>query len=260
MIADFDRAASTYDKDFTYSLIGTLQRRRVWRLLDKVLDEANGLKILEINCGTGEDASRFAQKGNTVVATDISKEMLNVARKKEKDSDITFMRLDLNDIDHAQLDTDFDLVFSNFGGINCIDQSAVGELSKALLHALKPDGKFVAVIMPKVCLSESFYFIMKGKPLNAFRRNKGFAEVNVSGKQVRTWYYNPKKLSQLLGAGFEKKALKPIGLFVSPSYLESFFERNERLLKLLYFFERVFANFSWQARFSDHYYIQFNLK
>lgn len=260
MIADFDSAAHTYDKDFTHSFIGTLQRRRVWRLLDRVLEESNGLKILELNCGTGEDASHLAKKGHRVVATDISDEMLNVARKKNDASAITFMRLDLNNIDCTLTDTDFDLVFSNFGGINCVDQSAVRMLGKALSDVLKPGGIFIAVVMPKVCLWESLYLFLKGKKSEMFRRNNDFADVSVSGKLVKTWYYNPREFSRLLGNSFEKKVLKPIGLFVPPSYMESFFERRKRLLKLFYVLEIFFSNFFWQARFSDHYYIQYKLK
>lgn len=260
MIENFDNAASGYDQDFTHSEIGILQRKRVWKFLDKSLNGRTNLKILELNCGTGEDANTLAQKGNIVVASDISNEMLNVAKTKQLASKITFLKLDLNDLDISKLDTDFDLVFSNFGGINCIDHSSLNTLGTAISHVLKPKGQFIAVIMPKVCIWESLYFLLKRKPSKILRRNKEYAMVNVSGKSVKTWYYNPKSLDELIGGGFIRETLKPIGLFIPPSYMENFFKKRTRLLKFMNNIEVVVSNFSWQARFSDHFYIQYKLK
>lgn len=260
MIADFDKAAPEYDKDFTNSAIGTLQRQRVWRLLDQALVKSKELKILELNCGTGEDAIRFTKEGHTVVATDISEEMLNVAESKNDSKSVKFMKLDLNDFDQTRIDSDFDLVFSNFGGLNCIDEESMIKLGNSLSNVLKPQGQFIAVIMPKVCLWESLYLLLKSQFSEIFRRSKEYAEVNVSGKTVKTWYYNPKGFSYLIGRNFKAQKSRPIGLFIPPSYMEGFFVRNPRLLRFLNFLESIFANFSWQSRFSDHYYIQYKLR
>lgn len=260
MSADFDIAAATYDTDFTFSMIGNSQRKRVYAFFDKVLENRSGLKILELNCGTGEDANLLAKKGNTVVATDISDEMLDVAKTKEFAQDITFLKQDLRDLDLPNLDRDFDIVFSNFGGMNCIDKSSITNLGKSVSQLLKPNGKFIVVIMPKICLVESLYFILKGNRAKALRRKKGFALVNVSGKEVKTWYYSPKDLVSLLADHFKSEAIKPVGLFIPPSYLESFFQKHPKLLRFINLLEKIFANFSWQARYSDHYYAQYRLK
>ncbi len=42
--------------------------------------ELKGLDILELNCGTGEDAVLFSEKGFNIVATDVSEEMLKVTQ------------------------------------------------------------------------------------------------------------------------------------------------------------------------------------
>ncbi|WP_462252467.1 class I SAM-dependent methyltransferase [Ekhidna sp.] len=257
MSADFDNAAITYDQDFTYSGIGILQRERVWKNLSKHLEHKGKMKILELNCGTGEDAGKLAIDGNNVVATDISEEMLLVARKKNQHLDIKFQQLDLNNIDQSNLDSDFDLVFSNFGGLNCIDPAAIAKVGEKLSQILKPGGKFIAVIMPKACLWENIYLILKGKWDQVFRRSEEVVEVNVSGKIVNTWYYDPQNFSKLIGHQYIKEDLKPIGFFIPPSYMESFFKRKRMLLKCLNALEKMFSNFSFQARFSDHYYIAF---
>ena len=78
----FDSAAISYDEAFTHTPIGRLQRRRVWRYMRKVLAPYEQARILELNCGTGEDACFFAEMGHEVLATDISEEMLRVTEQK----------------------------------------------------------------------------------------------------------------------------------------------------------------------------------
>ena len=64
----FDAFASTYDTDFTHTHLGQLLRQRVWRVLAQQFHA--GQHILELTCGTGEDAVWLAQQGANVTATD----------------------------------------------------------------------------------------------------------------------------------------------------------------------------------------------
>src|ERR1700688_4355612 len=75
----FDGVADSYDEVFTYSTIGRAQRRTVW---DKLLVAfPPGRHILELNCGTGEDARYLVQRGRSVVACDASRSMIQVAKR-----------------------------------------------------------------------------------------------------------------------------------------------------------------------------------
>src|SRR4051812_33151890 len=80
----FDSYAETYDSHFTQSAIGKLQRERVRIFLSKHLKKMP-LNILEINCGTGEDAFWMADKGHKVTATDGSEEMIKVCINKKRE-------------------------------------------------------------------------------------------------------------------------------------------------------------------------------
>jgi ubiquinone/menaquinone biosynthesis C-methylase UbiE len=260
MSAAFDIAASTYDGDFTHTQIGSMQRNRVWKYLDQVLVNKTNLKVLELNCGTGEDAIRMARNGHQVLATDISEKMLDVAASKVKDEKITFLKLDLNKICDYSLDDDFDLVFSNFGGLNCIDSKSLTRFAESLSHILNKNGKFITVVMPQFCLWETLYFLLKGKMHDALRRKKPFVMANVSGQLVKTWYYSPSSFDSLMNTRMEVESVKPIGLFLPPSYLENFFRNNPKSLKLLNWLEERLAFYSWQARISDHFYIQYRMK
>jgi ubiquinone/menaquinone biosynthesis C-methylase UbiE len=58
-------------------------KKRVWKILTPILLSYNKpLKILEINCGTGEDALHFAEMGHEVVAIDESKVMIEKSQQK----------------------------------------------------------------------------------------------------------------------------------------------------------------------------------
>ena len=174
MAAPFDHIASTYDSVFTQSAIGQLQRKQVWQYLEQITPELQGLEILELNCGTGEDAVLFSEKGFNIVATDVSEEMLKVTQQKahqfSMQNKISSHYLDLDSFDETLFDKKFDLVFSNFGGLNCINPESFRKLLQKLPHILNPKGRFVAVIMPKFCLWESLYFLARFQFKNVFRR------------------------------------------------------------------------------------------
>ena len=76
----FDAMAADYDRAFTQSAIGRRLRAATWRWLDAGF--AAGDRVLELNCGTGEDALHLARRGVRVLATDRSGAMLAATRAK----------------------------------------------------------------------------------------------------------------------------------------------------------------------------------
>src|SRR5436309_2671167 len=78
--AVFDALAPEYDSRFSESALGRIVRRAVWRWLDRAF--VSGARVLELNCGTGEDAVHLAARGVRVLATDASAAMLDLARAK----------------------------------------------------------------------------------------------------------------------------------------------------------------------------------
>ena len=76
----FDGLAQEYDAQFTATTLGTLLRRMSWRHFERVFAQREFL--LDIGCGTGEDAIHLASLGHRVLATDASLQMIRVARHK----------------------------------------------------------------------------------------------------------------------------------------------------------------------------------
>ena len=255
MKADFDKAAQNYDTTFTNSVIGKLQRDLVYHQFSKVINKHNPKTILEINCGTGEDAIWLAEQKIEVIATDISSTMIEIAKSKSILENLTFIQTDINQIDSDFSTKKFDLIFSNFGGLNCLSLSEMTAFFKNVAQHLSAKGHLVLVIMPKSTLWEQFYFLLKLDFKNAFRRKKEYAIANVDGEKVTTYYYNPKDIVNLANTNFVVKQINPIGFFVPPSYLEPFFKNKPKMISDLSELEQKIKNRSWLSKYADHYLI-----
>lgn len=194
----------------------------------------NGGSILELNAGTGSDAAYFFQRGYRVHATDVAAGMLSAIESKRQalgaEERFTAQRIsftELDDVQHAP----FDLVFSNFGGLNCIpDLRAV---TKFLPRLLKPNGHVVWVVMPPFCPWETLQ-ILRGQVRMAFRRfHPHGVAANVEDADVMTWYHSPQVVREAFGADFHLLSRRSISLFCPPSYMDRFPHRYPRLTNML---------------------------
>jgi ubiquinone/menaquinone biosynthesis C-methylase UbiE len=248
----FSAVASDYDATFTETAVGRLQRELVWKLLEKHVQGVPN--VLELNCGTGADAVWMGKRGWQVLATDISPEMLRVAHEKIEKERLTD-KVSVQVCAFAELQSlpsgHFDLIFSNFGGLNCISPKELAQLWPVLRSKLKPGGQIAAVIMGKFCLWETLYFLLKLKPKEAFRRlGTSPVEARLDAQSaVKTWYHPPPQPSV---SGLAHTQAYPIGFWLPPSYLDPFFSRHPKALRLLNFLERYCCP-RWLAWGSDHY-------
>lgn len=260
METNFDVSAKNYDTVFTFSEIGKAQRNRVYHFLKKNILEKNNLHILEINCGTGADANSFSKMKHTVLATDISSEMIKVAKQKSTSPTIEFKQLDIRNITSTTFLDKFDFIFSNFGGLNCLSPKELRDFLFISDSLLKPNGKMALVLMPKNCLWDRFYFLVKGEFKKIARRNTNQPILaNLEGVQIPTWYYNPKEIISNASEKFKIVSLNPIGIIIPPSYLEPFFKNKKIVLKFLEWKEKWLSNKFW-AKYADHYLIVFHKK
>jgi ubiquinone/menaquinone biosynthesis C-methylase UbiE len=259
----FNALAANYDTDFTTSIIGVLQRNKVWQFLVQNLPKNKSLNILEINCGTGVDAFWLAQNGHLIVATDLSSEMIAVANKKKENNlnaaNISFEVCGFenlkNNFEHQQ----FDLIFSNFAGLNCIDNDALLALHNDFEKLLKPNGLMVLVLLGKYCLLERLFFFLKFdfKKMNR-RKNKALAYLSPNNYQD-TWCYSNQELKTIF-SGFILKAKQPIGLFIPPTYLENRIKKHPKLLTLLNLLDGIFGKIGSLSDYGDHLILHFEKK
>ncbi|MEJ7738083.1 MAG: methyltransferase domain-containing protein [Chitinophagaceae bacterium] len=259
----FDVLADTYDSVFTDSLIGRMQRQRVWKQLSGLLRLYDRpLDILEINCGTGEDALQLARLGHRVTATDASAKMIERARLKAGSAGCDHKQLQFITCPFSQLgpqfhEQKFDLVLSNFGGLNCVSARELFQLSSALSSLLVTSGRLFLVLMGDFCLWEMGYFALRAKFKMAFRRQQHQPVYRANGHDMPVFYHSPKKLKKCLYPLFSITAISPVGLFIPPSYLEKWFSRHRNWLNKLNKWENNWG-YPVFSSLADHYCIIFN--
>lgn len=261
--AGFDGAAAGYDSHFTYSALGRLQRETVYRFMEN--KTAPGAAVLELNCGTGEDALWLARQGCRVLATDVSAPMVDIAAAKVRaagleqniQASVFDMRLPGRDRPAGSPAPPYDLIWSNFGGLNCLSPDELRRLGTVLPALLRPGGCFLAVAMGRFCAWESLYFLLKGKFRTAFRRLRGgpISAALGAGARIDTWYYTPSELRACFPA-LTARSVQPVGIWAPPSYLDAWFARHPGLLGPLAFLENKSRGRLW-AWAADHYLIYF---
>lgn len=252
--APFDGAAAGYDASFTDTEVGRAVRSMVWRRLDAVL--ADGAHVLELGCGTGEDARRLAERGHRVTATDVSEAMLDRARRKIDDAGlgdrVVVSRLDLETAPEAPAPpgAPFDAVFSNFGAVNCLADRA--PLATALHRWLRPGGTAALVVMGPVCLWEIGWYLAHLHPGIATRRFRGGRSAKVGGgHSVRVWYPSARRLRRELEPGFRTTGVIGIGALVPPVFAGAVVRNRPRLLDHLVRIDERWAG--PLAGIADHY-------
>jgi len=263
MEAAFDNVAESYDTSFTDTLTGRYQRDQVWQHLDQNFPAEKTKRILEVNCGTGEDAIHLARRGHEVVATDISDKMIQIAMLKtphDISNRLSFQQMNMLDIDILK-PSGFDIIFSNFGGLNCLSPDQLNNFLDMISSLLNPNGRFVAVIMPKFCFMESLYFLFKLNFSKVFRRNtKEYLRVQLNDAILPIWYYTPKDIRLRLRAKGTVIQQKGIGILIPPSYLDQKFSKFKRLMKFFGKVDALVSNLAVTANFSDHFLIDIEMK
>lgn len=211
--------------------------------------------ILELNCGTGLDAVYFAEQGHTLLATDISKGMLQELEKKIKEKNlhgrIATLLSSFHDIDKIQ-NKKYDHIISNFGGLNCTDN-----LQDVLLKfspLLNDDGKITLMIMPKICLWE-IIMLFKGNFKIALRRFKNGTPARIENVQFLCYYYNPSYIIRSLGKKYEVLSLRGVCIFAPPEAHNKFAERFPKLFLFLCHLDNVVGKYFPFTYCCDHYLI-----
>jgi ubiquinone/menaquinone biosynthesis C-methylase UbiE len=257
----FDSQAREFDTLYGNDQVIRYKRERVRSHVQKFL--ATGSSILELNAGTGEDAVYFASQGHRVHATDISPEMQAVLREKagrlELKENISSGICSFTELEQLENQGPYDLIFSNFAGLNCTDR--LDKVLDSFDFLLRPGGHVTLVVLPGFCLWE-FMMLFRGKFKTAFRRftgNKG-TEAKINNETFRCWYYNPSYIRRGLGKNFRLIALEGLCTIVPPSYLEGFAEKRPRLFRKLKEWENSLkGSWPWKS-VGDYFIITFQKK
>jgi len=160
------------------------------------------------------------------------------------------MRLDLNaPFAAAPFAHSFDLVMSNFGAINCVDDLPL--LGRKLAAWIKPGGTLALIFMGRFCAWETAYYVARFDR-KAVRRWSGRALASVGRDTVEVRYWSRTEMRNALGPSFQVLAAHGIGTLLPPSYLFHWVERRPRLFSRFARWERHASHLWPLSRMGDH--------
>jgi ubiquinone/menaquinone biosynthesis C-methylase UbiE len=256
----FDALAAEYDSVFSESQTGMAQRRVTRQWLMNFLHGKHNLKILEINCGTGEDALWLASLGHTVTATDHSEAMIRRAQYKASTNKtvaaVNFLSCSFMELETTFNGQQFDLVFSNFAGLNCASPADLAAINNQLQKLLSDEGHLAVVIFGKYALWEFMYYAAKGQFREAGRRwGHQPVMIALAANVIQpVYYYSVARFIHLMPS-FRLVRKHPVGLCIPPSYLEKAMQKRPLLFKRLVKLEAQTIKFPGFSVLADHTYL-----
>jgi ubiquinone/menaquinone biosynthesis C-methylase UbiE len=256
--AYWDLIAENYDCNFPETVIGRVQRDAVWHELDRTFQP--GMRILELNCGTGIDAVHLAKLGVRVVACDLSPKMIDAARRRLSaaglDERVDFRVLDTEKIETLVVDAPFEGAFSNFSGLNCVQD--ISRVADNLALLLKPSARIWLCMVGRFSPWEMAWHLAHGKPvvaLHSFRR-KPTAEPSSRGA-VSVHYPSVRDVRRMFAPKFRLRGWKGIGVAVPPSCLDSIARMAPRLVGGLAKIDRYICGAPIFRNFGDCVLLEF---
>lgn len=251
----FTGQSAVFDDLYSEDTIIQYKRERVRNHVLQYLPKNS--YILELNSGTGEDAIFFAGKEHYVHATDISEGMQRQltlkVKKNNLDDRITNELCSYTSLDQLRNKGPYDLIFSNFAGLNCTNE--LDKVLEPLPALLKANGIVTLVILPKFCLWETL-LLFKGKFRTAFRRFfcLNGRTAHVEGHYFKCWYYNPSYITNRLKDQFDVLSIEGLCTIVPPSYMEGFAEKHPLVFTFLKKWEDSLKS-SWPWKLIGDYYV-----
>lgn len=252
----FDKMALTYDRDFSETYLGKLYRERVWQYFDRHFSEC--LYLLELNCGTGEDALYLGKEGKIIEATDISTEMIEISRRKVSiaglDENVRVHNVSIESLYNQnsrglfQRDSQFDGMYSNFGGLNCIGDIPL--FFESISPFIKSGGIAVFCIMGPYVPWEWFWYGARLQLRRAFRRVKRRA---IPWQGSYLYYHTIAEMKRASAPSFSWIKTYCLGTFVPPPYTEKWAGRHVAWIEFANNVEKRIGGRWPLPWFADHY-------
>ena len=190
---DYDKIAGYYD-----ILEGNFQDiEKFNKAIDKIFKEHKVKSVLDFTCGTGNQAIYLHKKGYNITASDISKEMLHIAKKKYYK-----IKWNLGDIRTTKFGK-FDAVISIFNAIGHLSKEDFKKAIKNVSSNLNQKGIYIFDIFNYDFMKDNFRyyeFIDSWKEVNGIvyvRFNKNRFDKNKKIIKINQRTYIQKKMEKM---------------------------------------------------------------
>lgn len=251
--AAFDTVAEIFDQEYENEITGRI-RQTVYHILERLVPV--GSSILDINCGTGIDALNLAKRGYRVVGVDISPVMIQQAQKKVQPAYAKHVRFYVSSFDDLlnEAHSSYDVVLSNFGGLNCA--RALAPVAQQIAQVIKENGFLIGIVMPPFCLWETFSGLFHLRWNYAFRRMRKQADATgFRGKSFTVFYHSPGDVVSSFCRWFTVERIIGLNVFSPPPGAVLFAEHHPRMASFLRHVDTLVEHMPLIRSMGDHYMI-----
>lgn len=233
----FDKIADRYDELWTRSAAGSVQRQAVWRHIDALF--VPGQRVLDLGCGTGEDAVHLLQRGICVEALDSSEQMVRIARERGVPASHTRIE------DLFILDGAFDGAISNFGALNCVED--LDSVAWELARLIRLGGYFAACWIGRFCAWETAWYLAHKDLVKARRRwrHRSWS----ASFDMPVFYPSRSQIAHAFRGRFRLVGWYGIGMAVPPSYVSGISPSTMSLMSAV---DRTCAHLPGFRALADH--------
>jgi ubiquinone/menaquinone biosynthesis C-methylase UbiE len=250
----FDSASEEYDFTISHNYINTWIRKRSIRELLRFTNPKDTL--LEVGCGTGAETIEISPNVSKIIATDISKRMIEILTKKIVARGLSgrIAPMQVRAANIAQVADQLghgkiDVAYSFNGALNC--EPELQRFVDGLSSILAPGGYFICSIRNCFCLGEALSHAAVLQFEKMTPRKKQPVMVSVGGIDIPAIYYSPKTFSKFFSRKFRLRKLYGLPAFLPPAYLSNYCVKFRKATFILERFESLLAgNFPFN-RFGD---------
>jgi SAM-dependent methyltransferase len=245
----FARAAKSCDAGFGANPAGLVFRHTFVRRLLELFPA--GAWVLDLGCGSGEDALALASRGRRVVGTDPAPRTIAIAREQAAahslaEPALRFEVLAAESV--AALEGPFDGAYSDFGALNSADLEAVG---RALAAALRPGAPVLLSLTGPWPLPA-----IAARALTGVGESRRGSEPQVAGVPVATSYPTPREAREALGPCFAWRGGFALGVLMPGPAQAGFAARSPQAFGLLAMLESVCRGWPLLRALGDHYVLE----
>lgn len=157
----------------------------------ELIGDVSGLTVLDAGCGEGYLARLLARRGAQVTGIDIAANLVQLAREKTVDGQITYEEADLSRPLPAY-ERSFDLIASHLVMNDVPDYQG---FLQTLGTVVKPGGRLV------FSMNSPYSFVIRGHITDYFDTGKAFSYRGMAEQGVKVYFYQ-RTLEQYLDACF----------------------------------------------------------
>jgi SAM-dependent methyltransferase len=262
----FTRYAPHYDAEQHSNPLARWTRLRSLQVLRRNFKP--GDRVLEIGCGTGEEALYLAHRGVEVLATDAAEGMVEVVSEKlavlERQGmslRVTPQVMAAHEIGRLVAEfgrASFTGAYSSFGPLNC--EPELRPVVSALAELVRPGGKVVVSMLNRFCAWETLWHFLRLRPRTAFRRWGGRAEATVRASwgdlRIPVYYWTPQRVERLFAPAFVTTRRLALTWALPPPYLERLVRDKPGLFGALERAELTLAPLWPFSAMGDHFLLE----